>query len=291
MGEIGLTVAVYITIIGLLLLVSVSCLLGKRLHIYSVASILQGLGLNTASQEKHSTVGAKLKASVIVFMVRVLIGFVWSLAKLRIPIESLVMNSFRGKLGYLARASYWKANLGHLGMNVRIETGVHFINPSSIFINDYSWIDKNVVLHAGNGEFRGSNIIYRLNPNYHHGPGELRIGRFCHIAPNAIIQALAGVALEDCASVASGGKIYSVSNHIRNPKDLTDKKVYKWSPMVPLEEQLFIVGPVVLKKNSGLGLNAVVLPGVTINENSLVAVNSIALHDIAPNTIAKSSLH
>lgn len=45
------------------------------------------------------------------------------------------------------------------------------------------------------------------------------------------------------------------------------------------------IGAVVLK-----ALNALVLPGVTINENSLVAVNSVVLHDIPPNTIAKSSL-
>lgn len=261
---------------GLLLLVFVFYTLGKRLDVFTTEFILRAR--------------VRTRTTVIVFMIRVLVGFVWSLAKLRVPIESLLMNSFRGKLGYIVRASYWKARLGYLGANVIIDTGVHFINPSFIFIGDYSCIDKNVILLAGNGKFAGANIVLRKNPNYHYGPGELRIGKFCHIAPNAIIQALAGVELGDCASVASGGKIYSVSNHIRNPKDPADKKVYKWSNRVPTEEQLLVIGPVVLRNNCGLGLNAVVLPGVTINENSLVAVNSIALRDIPPNTIAKGYL-
>lgn len=271
-------IILYGVLISLLLLVFVLVFstLGKRLNVFTTDFILR---------ERTSA-----RAAVIVFVIRVVTGFVWSLAKLRIPIESLLMNSFRGRSGHVIRASYWKARLGYLGTNVVIDTGVHFINPSFIFIDDYSCIDKNVILLAGDGKFAGVNTVFRQNPNYHYGMGELRIGKFCHIAPNAIIQALAGAELGDCASVASGGKIYSVSNHIRNPKDPADKKVYKWSSRVSLEEQLLVIGPVVLKNNSGLGLNAVVLPGVTINENSLVAVNSIALHDIPPNTIAKSLL-
>jgi len=197
------------------------------------------------------------------------------------------------KLGLALRAAYWKARLRKMGKDVGIEVGARFLYPNNIIIGDCAWIDKYVLLIAGkdmNLEELGATIVLRPNPSYHHRPGELRIGKFSHIAPYAIIQALAGVELGDCASVASGGKIYSVSNHIRNPKDSTDTKVYKWSPRVPPEEQLRVVGPVVLKNNSGLGLNAVVLPGVTINENSLVAVNSIALHDVPPNTIAKVSL-
>jgi len=274
----------WIVILSLLLLVLVFYALGKRLNVFTVDFILQAAGLRTDSQGKY--IYASLKGTIIVFIVRVLVGSMWALAKLRFPIESLLMNSFRGKSGYVARAAYWKARLGYLGTNVIIDTGVHFIKPTFIFIGDCSWIDKNAILIAGKPNLQGAKIIQRPNSNYLYGPGELRIGRYCHIAPNALIQALGGVSLGDCASVASGGKIYSVSNHIRNPKDPADTTVYMWSPRVLLKQQLLMVGAVVLEDNSGLGLNAVVMPGVTVHENSLVGVNSLALHDVPPNTIA-----
>lgn len=256
-------------------LVLVSYTLGKRLDLFTKDFVLEKAGLDES----------RLRGTIAIFVVDVFAGFVWGLARLRFPIESALMNSFRGKSGYVARAAYWKARLRHLGVNVLIDTGVHFILASLTSIGDYSWIDKNVILIAGKLDSKGAKIIERGNSNYHHEPGELRIGKYCHIAPNAIIQATGGVELGDCASIASGGKIYSASNHIRNPKDPEDLTVYMWSATVPPEKKLLVVGPVVLKNNSGLGLNAVVMPGVTIHENSLVKINSLALHDIPPNTI------
>lgn len=281
-----ISVTPWIVILSLSLLVFVFYAVGKRLNVFTVDFILRGVGISADSKEEYVDASLNWTARIIVFIVRVLVGLVWALAKLKFPIESLLMNSFRGKSGYLARATYWKARLGYLGRNVIIDTGVHFIRPTSIFIGDYSWIDKNAILIAGEPNLLGAKVIPRPNSNYRHRPGELRVGKHCHIAPNALIQALAGVVLGNCASIASGGKIYSVSNHIRNPKDPEDTTVYMWSPRVPLKQQLLVVGPVVLKDNSGLGLNAVVMPGVTVHENSLVGVNSLALHDVPPNTIA-----
>jgi acetyltransferase-like isoleucine patch superfamily enzyme len=280
---------VLIAVIVLVVLVFLFYAFGRKLNVFSADFIRRQAGLQTTPQKAENSTKGKLKGTIMVFSVRTIVGLVWSLTKLNLQSESLIMNSFRGKLGYLLRASYWKARLGHLGADVLIDTGAHFIGPSLIFIDDCSWLDMNVILIAGKREFIGVKTIFRQNLSYRRGLGELRIGKFCHIAPNAIIQALAGVELGDCASVAAAGKIYSVSNHIKNPKDPGDVRTYKWSPMVPPEEQLLIVGPIVLKNNSGIGLNAVVLPGVTINENSILAVNCVALHDIPPNTISKCS--
>jgi len=219
-----------------------------------------------------------------------LVGMIWFFSKLRIPgIEALLTYGLDNRIGFVLRSAYWKARLGSLGKNVRIDIGARFIRPRFMKIGDYSWIDRYAILAAGGAGLGGFKIIARANANYQGGVGELAIGRYCHIGPYSLIQAAAGVELGECSSIAAGAKVYSVSNHIRNPTDASDKTVYKWSPTVPRAEQLLVVGPVVLRNNSGLGINAVVLPGVTVYENSLVAVNSLALHDVPPNTIAKGN--
>ena len=43
--------------------------------------------------------------------------------------------------------------------------------------------------------------------------------------------------------------------------------------------------PIKLEKNTWIGSNVTILPGVTIGENSIVAAGSIVTKDVAPNTI------
>jgi len=44
-------------------------------------------------------------------------------------------------------------------------------------------------------------------------------------------------------------------------------------------------GPVKLKTGCWIGIGAVILPGVTIGENSIVGANAVVTHDVPPNTI------
>ena len=43
--------------------------------------------------------------------------------------------------------------------------------------------------------------------------------------------------------------------------------------------------PIIIGDNVWIGMNAVVLPGVTIGDNVLVAANSVVIADVPPNTI------
>lgn len=76
------------------------------------------------------------------------------------------------------------------------------------------------------------------------------------------INAKYGVTVEDCVQIGSHCSIYSVST-------IDDK-----------------MGCVILKKNCRIGSHTVVMPGITIGENSVVGACSLVTSDIPDNVVA-----
>ena len=46
-----------------------------------------------------------------------------------------------------------------------------------------------------------------------------------------------------------------------------------------------MIGPVHIGRNAWIGVGAIILPGVTIGDNAVVAAGSVVTKDVAPNTI------
>ena len=90
----------------------------------------------------------------------------------------------------------------------------------------------------------------------------LSLGKKTDIGAFSYINAKFGVTIEDEVQIGSHCSIYSVST--------IDNKE----------------GPVVLKKNAKLGSHSVVMPGVTIGENSVLGAFSFVTEDIPPNVMA-----
>lgn len=80
------------------------------------------------------------------------------------------------------------------------------------------------------------------------------------------------ITIEDYVSLAGGVYILTHSN-----------------PTTPLREILGPaskkVAPVVIKRGAWIAVNVVILPGVTIGENSIVATGSVVMKDVPPMTI------
>jgi acetyltransferase-like isoleucine patch superfamily enzyme len=91
---------------------------------------------------------------------------------------------------------------------------------------------------------------------------KLKLGYKTDIGAFTYINAKNGVTIEDYVQVGSHCAIYSVST--------IDKKK----------------GPVVLKKNCKIGTHSVIMPGVTIGENSTIGAFSFVNSDIPANAIA-----
>ena len=80
------------------------------------------------------------------------------------------------------------------------------------------------------------------------------------------------ITIEDYVSLAGGVCILTHSN-----------------PTTPLREILgeayHVIKPVHIKRGAWIAINAVILPGVTVGENSIVAANSVVMKDVPDYTI------
>lgn len=90
----------------------------------------------------------------------------------------------------------------------------------------------------------------------------LELGRRTDIGAFTYINAKNGVTIGDEVQIGSHCSIYSVST-------IDDKNA-----------------PVVLKKNCRIGSHSVVLPGVTIGENTVVGAMSFVNRDLPPDCVA-----
>ena len=89
----------------------------------------------------------------------------------------------------------------------------------------------------------------------------LKLGKKIDIGAFTYINAKKGVIIEDYVQIGSHCSIYSIST--------IDNKE----------------GKVVLKKNCKIGSHSVIMPGVTIGENSIIGAHSFVNKDIPPNEI------
>ena len=90
----------------------------------------------------------------------------------------------------------------------------------------------------------------------------LQLGKNTDIGAFTYINAKYGVAIEDEVQIGSHCSLYSVST-------IDNKK-----------------GKITLKKNCKIGAHSVIMPGVTVGENSVVGACSFVNKDIPANTLA-----
>lgn len=95
------------------------------------------------------------------------------------------------------------------------------------------------------------------------------IGRFAHI------NAYKSVILEESVLVADRVFISDVNHQFSDP-------------YIPIIDQGVTTPlPITLKKGCWIGVGAVILPGVTVGENAIVAANAVVTKDVPKNKIAR----
>lgn len=180
------------------------------------------------------------------------------LGKSALALVEGALRNIPGVVGYRLRYHYYRFRVKSMGRNVLIDTGVVLSGCKNISIGDYTWIDANCIL---------SGYL-----------GEIKLGRRIHIAPFSIIGAREQVVLEDYVGISAGVKIYGGSEHPVSGKRMS-------GPMIPEEMKGVHSGPVILRKDSFVGTNSVILPGVEIGEGAVVGANAVITRSVRPYDI------
>jgi acetyltransferase-like isoleucine patch superfamily enzyme len=175
------------------------------------------------------------------------------------------------------RLNWYRLRLGGLGRGCRIEPGVSLQYPSRVRIGDGTGIGRNVTLRANTDHSPGIelgkgvaiNDAVVINANR----GRVTLGDRSWLGPFCLIYGNGGVTIGHNVLVAGHSSINTVSHST----DRCD---------IPVNDQPVVIDPVVIEDDVWIGLNAVILQGVTIGRGSIVGAGAVVNKSIPPWSIA-----
>lgn len=110
--------------------------------------------------------------------------------------------------------------------------------------------------------------FWLMLPFYSDFGKNIKVGKDIFINHGCTFMDRGGITLED--GVLIGPKVNLITtNH----------------PLEPSKRHSTISTPIVIKKNAWIGAGAMIMPGVTIGENSVVAAGAVVCKDVEPNTV------
>lgn len=157
------------------------------------------------------------------------------------------------KFDYLMRRLLAKTLCKKVGNGVRIAPGVSFVHPETIEI--------------GEGVFIGSQTVIQGWKD-----GMCRIGSKVWIGSQSYFDAR-DLIIEDNVGWGPGAKVLG-SEHTGMPIN------------IPVINTDLVIKQVRICKNSDIGVNSVILPGVTVGEGSIIGAGAVVTSDIEPYSIA-----
>ncbi|KFN51433.1 acyltransferase [Arenimonas composti] len=155
--------------------------------------------------------------------------------------------------GMYVRALYWRRKLGRMAPNVFIDQGVFFAFPRAVRLDEFAYIDKNVLLMSRT----------------------VKVGRRVHIAPRVFVSGGGDFEIEDYACIATN------TNVITSTEVLADGARCS-GPMVSAAQRKVFRGKVLIRRDAFIGAGATLLPGVEIGTGSVVGAGAVITRATEP---------
>lgn len=152
--------------------------------------------------------------------------------------------------GMYLRALYYRRRLGGMEPNVFIDQNVFFAYPKGVHLSEFSFIDKNVIVMSKTA----------------------KIGRRVHIAPHVFISGGGHFEIEDYACIATGSKIITSTEVLKNGARCS-------GPMVSADQRNVLRGSVKIEKDAFVGANVTILPNVTMKRGSVAGAGVTLARD------------
>jgi acetyltransferase-like isoleucine patch superfamily enzyme len=183
-----------------------------------------------------------------------------------------------GALGYWLRQKLYRWLLGHMGRGVVIGRNVTIRHPHRVRIGDFAVIDDHVVLD-GKGEAASTldiqeGAIIGRNTILSCKGGQLTVGRQANVSVNCTLISETSLTLEQKVLVAGHCYLIAGGNHGLHRLD---------APILeqPLEQR----GGIRIERHSWLGAGSIVLDGVTVGHDAVVAAGAVVRQAVGPYTI------
>lgn len=175
------------------------------------------------------------------------------------------------------RLSWYRVRLAALGEGCRIESGISLQYPGRIRIGDGTGIGRNVTLRANTHQSPGIEVGKGVSINdavvINANRGRVTLGDRSWLGPFCLIYGNGGVTIGHNVLVAGHSSINTVSHST----DRCD---------IPVNDQPVVIDPVVIEDDVWIGLNAVILQGVTIGRGTIVGAGAVVNKSIPPWSIA-----
>jgi UDP-2-acetamido-3-amino-2,3-dideoxy-glucuronate N-acetyltransferase len=173
---------------------------------------------------------------------------------------------------YIPSSSFKKTVLKLLGAH--IGKNVYFGPGSLVLSNDYTGVHIEDNVFVAPGALINVNKI-TIGKNSHLGyqclmVGEsLKIGSRCNISNRTFIEcSYSPITLEDDVTIGASAMISSHDGSYRQVYGLEMK-----------------AAPIYIRKKAFIGNNAIVLPGVVINEKAIIGAGAVVTKDVFPNSV------
>lgn len=148
------------------------------------------------------------------------------------------------------------------------------LGPSAWCVNSSS--DKSRIVLGASVVCRGLLRVEKF------GSGQIAIAAEAYIGDDCLLSAAVSISIGESAMLAHGVQIFDNDSH---PLDPAARLADYASVQTHGERGTIAAKPVTIGARAWIGFNAIIMKGVTVGENSVVAAGSIVTRDVPPNAV------